>query len=307
MSLIPAWIPVTIAAALFQVWRTALQARLRGTLSPGGAGFVRYLYALPVDYALLAATLAALGAGLPSFGWGFTALCLVGGIAQIFGTNLLIMAFAHRNFVVGTAYAKTEAAQLVIVSVLLFGAHIPAIAIIGIMLAVAGVLALSLAGQSMAPRALLRASVQPAALCGLGSGFAFAITAIVLRNATLVLPPTTPILLKAMLVLALANTLQTLAQGSFMAIRSPAELRKTLLIWRRAAPIGVLSALGSGCWFIGFALTNVALVRGFGQIEILFTLAVGHFYLKERTKPGEITGLVMVGLGVIMIAAAGIG
>jgi drug/metabolite transporter (DMT)-like permease len=307
MSLIPAWIPVTIAAALFQVWRTALQARLRGTLTPGAAGFVRYLYALPIDYALLAITLLALGTALPPFGWDFAALCLIGGIAQIFGTNLLIMAFAHRNFVVGTAYAKTEAAQLVIVSVLIFGAHIPPIAIIGIMLAVTGVLALSFAGEAITPRALLRASVQPAALCGLGSGFAFAVTAIVLRNATLILPPTTPVLLKALLVLAVANTLQTLAQGSFMAIRTPAELRKTLSLWRRAAPIGALSAFGSGCWFIGFALTNVALVRGFGQIEILFTLAVGHFYLKERTKPGEITGLVMVGLGVVLIAAAGVG
>jgi drug/metabolite transporter (DMT)-like permease len=306
MSAIPIWIPVTIAAAVLQVWRTALQARLRGILTPAGAGFVRFLYALPIDYALLAIAVIALGATLPAFGWAFAALCLIGGIAQIFGTNLLIMAFAHRNFVVGTAYAKTEAAQLVIVSVLIFGAHIPTIAIVGIMLAVTGVLALSFAGEAMTPRALLRASVQPAALCGLGSGFAFAVTAIILRNATLILPATTPILLKALLVLVVANTLQTLAQGGYMAVRTRDELAKTLRLWRLVAPIGALSAIGSGCWFIGFALTNVALVRGFGQIEILFTLAVGHFYLKERTKRGEVVGLVMVGIGVILIAAAGI-
>ncbi|MGC9269304.1 EamA/RhaT family transporter [Acidiphilium sp.] len=306
MTIIPDWIPVTIAAALFQVWRTALQARLRGSLTPAGAGFVRYLYALPLDYVLLGVTLLALDATLPPFGWLFVALCLIGGIAQIIGTNLLIMAFAHRNFVVGTAYAKTEAAQLVLVSVVIFGAHIPLLAIIGIMLAVIGVLVLSLAGEAITPATLLRASMQPAALCGLGAGSAFAVTAIILRNATLILPTSTPTLLKAMLVLALANTLQTLAQGSFMAIRTPAELGKTLLLWRRAIPVGILSALGSGCWFIGFALTNVALVRGFGQIEILFTLAVGHFYLKERAKKSEITGLATVGLGIILIAAAGI-
>ncbi|MDD2876209.1 MAG: hypothetical protein PHT60_03165 [Acidiphilium sp.] len=184
MSLMPGWIPVTIAAALFQVWRTALQARLRGVLTPGGAGFLRYLYALPVDFLLLGVALVGFGDGVPMLGAGFVAYCLFGGIAQIFGTNLLIMAFAHRNFVVGTAYAKTEAAQLVIVSVVVFGTHIPLVAIIGIGFAVAGVLALSFAGESMTPRDLLRASIQPAALCGLGSGFSFAVTAILLRNAT---------------------------------------------------------------------------------------------------------------------------
>lgn len=304
---VPAWIPVTIAAAVFQVWRTALQARLRGVLTPAGAGFVRYIYALPVDYALLAAALAMTGRGVPAFGWGFVLLCLAGGIAQIFGTNLLIMAFGYRNFVVGTAYAKTEAAQLVIFSVLIFGAHLPVIAIIGIMLAVTGVLALSFADTALTLRDLLRSSVQPAALCGLGSGFAFAVTAILLRNATLALPGETPVLLKALLVLVVANSLQTLAQGGYMAWRTPAELATCLRLWRRAAPVGALSALGSGCWFAGFAMTNVALVRGFGQIEILFTLAVGHFYLKERTRRGESVGLVMVGLGVVLIAAGGMG
>ncbi len=43
-----------MAAAVFQVWRTALQARLRGALPPGAAGFVRYLYALPADFVFVA-------------------------------------------------------------------------------------------------------------------------------------------------------------------------------------------------------------------------------------------------------------
>jgi hypothetical protein len=50
---LPAWIPITVAAALFQAWRTALQANLRHDLSASGAAFVRYLYALPLDLLLL--------------------------------------------------------------------------------------------------------------------------------------------------------------------------------------------------------------------------------------------------------------
>jgi len=34
---IPAWIPITVAAAVFQVWRTALQARLHERVRTGEA------------------------------------------------------------------------------------------------------------------------------------------------------------------------------------------------------------------------------------------------------------------------------
>lgn len=307
MSAAAVWIPATIAAAFFQVWRTALQSKLRGVLSPGGAGFVRYVYALPIDILLLAGALLFFRAAVPGIGAAVFAYSLVGGIAQIFGTNLLIMAFGHRNFVVGTAYAKTEAAQLVLFSVVVLGAHIPSVAIVGIMLAVIGVLALSFAGKTVTVRDLWQGSIQPAALCGLGSGFSFAITAIMLRNAILSLDPHVPVLLKALTVLVLTNVLQTIVQAGYMAVRTPRELVQCFALWRRAAPVGVFSALGSACWFLGFATAEVALVRGLGQVEILFTLAVGHFYLKERTRRGEIAGLALVGIGVVLIAAAGIG
>ena len=303
--ILPDWVLVTTGAALFQVWRTALQARLRGVLPAGAAGFVRYIYALPIDGLLLVGALLLLGQHLPAIHLEFLTLCLIGGVGQIFGTVLLIRAFAYRSFVVGTAYAKTEAAQLVVISVLFQGAHLAPVAIAGIFLALAGVMALSLAGQVKSLAGLARASVQPAALCGLGAGTAFAITAVSLRAASLTLPRGVPIMLQAVLLLTMTNLLQTLIQGGYMAWRTPADLRASLRLWRLGAPIGVLSALGSALWFAGFALTNVALVRGFGQIEILFTLAVGHFFLRERTKRGEVAGLIMVSIGVVLIALGG--
>ena len=51
MILSPLWLPVTVAAALFQCWRTALQQRLRGHLSVNAAAVVRYLYGVPVGAA----------------------------------------------------------------------------------------------------------------------------------------------------------------------------------------------------------------------------------------------------------------
>ena len=42
------WIPITVAAALGQTWRTAMQQKLRGLLSVNGAGFVRFVYGVPI-------------------------------------------------------------------------------------------------------------------------------------------------------------------------------------------------------------------------------------------------------------------
>lgn len=303
---VPIWIPVTVAAAAFQVSRTALQARLRERLSASGAGFVRYLFALPLDALMLAAALWWIHIGMPALTADFLLLCLFGGLSQVVGTVLLIITFGLRNFVVGTAYAKTEAAQLVVISVVVFGVRLPPAAVAGIVLAVLGVLMLSFAGRRMNARQVLAASLQPAALCGLGAGLSFSITAVAMRHAIQSLPLETPVVLRVLLALLVTNALQTLTQGGYMAWRRRTDLVRCLLYWRQAAPVGALSALGSACWFAGFAMTNVALVRGLGQIEILFTFLVGHFFLRERVRRGEAFALVLVTLGVLMIAGADI-
>ena len=176
MVLSPLWLPVTLAAALFQCWRTALQQRLRGQLSVNGAAVVRYLYGVPVGAALLTLYLLAFGGGLPAPNAAFLMFCAAGGLAQILGTNLLIMAFGHRGFAVGTAYAKTEAVQGAVLALALLGERISPLAWFGIAVGVAGVLWLSLAGRDLSPRELLRATAQPAALCGLAAGTGFAST-----------------------------------------------------------------------------------------------------------------------------------
>lgn len=298
------WIPITLAGALFQVWRTALQSRLRAFLSANGAGFVRYVFALPVGLAAVLALDLATGLPLPAFGPRYLLFCAVGGLAQVVGTVLLIMAFGFRNFVVGTAYAKTEALQLAVLAWVIFGVGLAPLAWVGIALSVGGVLALSFAGTRLRGPDLARASLQPAALAGLGAGFAFAVTAVAIKAAIVALPGPS-LLLRALFTLVVTNAIQTLAQGAWLLWRDTAEFAACFRHWRQTARVGVLSALGSGCWFTAFALTQPALVRGLGQIEVLFTLAFSHFYLRENLKPADRTGLLLIGAGVLLIAVSG--
>lgn len=298
----PLWIAVTLSAALLQTWRTALQQKLRGQLSVNGAGVVRYLYGVPVGLLLLLAYAAATGAlgALPAPTLTFLAFAALGGLTQILGTNLLILSFGARGFAVGTAYAKTEAVQGAILALVLLGEHLSALSWLGIAIGVGGVLYLSLAGREMSPRGLLQATLQPAALYGLGAGTGFALTAVLIKAANQELAHPDPIL-RALVTLVVANVLQTVMQGGWLALKEPEQFRAVFRTWRDSLPVGALSACGSACWFAGFALAPVAMVRALGQTEILFTLLFSRFYLKETLKRAEVVGAMTVVAGVVLV------
>ena len=295
------WLPATLLAALFQAWRTAVQQRVRADLSVNAAGLVRYLYGLPVGLVLLGAYLTWRSAELPAIHAPFLAYCAAAGFAQIIGTNLLLMAFGYRNYVAGTAFAKTEAMQGALLAFLLLGELLSWLTIFGIAVGVVGVMIVAAGGQ----RLRLPDIIQPAALCGLGAGLGFTMTSIFVKSASLELE-TSDKLLAALLALVAVHTWQTLMQGSYVLWREREQLPRVIATWRTSGQVGLLAALGSACWFTGFATAPVALVRAVGQVEVILTLGFSRFYLKEARKPGEALGLILVGLGVVLALIGGL-
>ncbi|WP_219893966.1 EamA family transporter [Aquisediminimonas profunda] len=292
------WLPATLLAGLFQAWRTAVQQRVRAELSVNAAGLVRYLFGFPVGCLLLATYLFFSQASLPGHHDGFWVHAAMGGVAQILGTNLLILAFGFRNYVVGSAYAKTEAVQGAILAMILLGEHLSVLTWIGIGVGVVGVVVLSAGGQ----RPRLSDLAQPAALCGLGAGLLFALTSVFIKRATLVVE-TTDKVLAALVTLVAVLGLQALLQGAYVAVREREQLARIARSWRVSSQVGLLAAMGSACWFTGFATAPVALVRAVGQVEVIFTLAFGRYYLREPLARSELAGLLTVGMGVVLALA----
>lgn len=289
------WIPATLIGGLFQAWRTAVQQRMRAELSVNAAGLVRYLYGFPVGCLLLASYVIARQVTIPEHGADFWINAATGGLAQIVGTNLLIMAFGFRNYVVGTAFAKTEAVQGAILAMIMLGEYLSPLTWVGIAVGVAGVLVLSAGGQ----RFRLSQLAQPAALCGLGAGLLFALTAIFVKRATLSID-TPDKVLAALVTLVAVLGLQALIQGSYVMLRERDQFAPIFRSWRVSGQVGLLAAMGSACWFTGFALAPVALVRAVGQVEVIFTLGFGHYYLREPLARSELIGLLTVGSGVVL-------
>ncbi|WP_443030545.1 EamA family transporter [Sphingopyxis sp.] len=295
----PIWLPASLLGGLFQAWRTALQQRLRAELSVSGAGLVRYLYGLPFAFGLAGIWLWLQGAHLPPLGFAFLGLAAAGGMAQMAGTILLIMAFGHRGFVVGTAFSKTEAMQAALVTALLLDEHLPLLAWLGIVAGVTGVLMLALTGSGITVRQIWRALGQPAALCGLGAGSMFACAAIAIKLATAELA-NVDLVSSALVTLVVVMAIQSGLHLAWIIARDRPTLTSALRSWRTSTQVGLLSALGSACWYIGFAAAPAALVRIVGQVEVIFTIAFAHFYLREPIRWHEAVGLLLVVVGVIL-------
>jgi len=300
------WLPASLLAGLFQAWRTALQHRLRTELTVNGAGLVRYAYGAPVAIVLAAGYLAARGIAWPPLDAAYLGWAAAAGLAQILATNLLIMAFGHRNFVVGTAFSKTEVVQAAIFAWLVLGERLAGLVVAGIVAGVAGVLALALGGRQLSPRDIASALGQPAALCGLGAGALFALTGVLVKRATLHLAMS-DLVAGALVTLVVVLVLQTAMLGTYVAVREPATWRRIGATWRTSGQVGLLAALGSACWFTGFATAPVALVRVVGQVEVLFTLGFSRLMLREATRPHEVLGLLLVTAGVVLALAGSLG
>jgi drug/metabolite transporter (DMT)-like permease len=297
------WIPITIVAALLQCVRTALQQKLKALLSTNGANFVRYLYGAPVSLAMLGAILAT-GTILPIPGLKFLALISLAGLAQIVATSLLIYAFTLRNFTVGTAYSKTETVQTAIFATLLLAEPLSFWAWIGIGVSLFGVWVLSIRGDAKGLRNILFGWTQKSALVGIAAGGCFAVAAISIRAASLSLPEG-DFVVRAILSLAVMNSLQVIMLGVWLALRERDQLVRVILTWRSSAIVGLLSVFGSACWALAMTLENAAHVRALGQIELVFTYIASRWLLKEDPLWGEILGSALVVAGVVLLLLGG--
>ncbi len=298
--MIEIWIPITIAAAFLQNVRSALQKHLRGQLSVSGATFVRFSFGFPLAIAYLIGLMLLLDQPLPQPNARFVAFMASGGIAQILATALLVSLFAQRNFAVGTTYSKTETVQTAIFGIVILGDHLSTGATLGIMVSLAGVMAISLAKSETQLGAILGALTSRPALIGIASGSFFGISAVSYRAASLSLGGP-GFLMQAAFTLACVTVLQTAVMALYMRWREPGQISLTLASWRTAIWVGASGVAASACWFTAMTIQNAAYVRALGQIELLFTLAAAHFIFRERTTRLETIGITLTVAGILWL------
>jgi drug/metabolite transporter (DMT)-like permease len=281
------WVAFTLTASAAQTARNVMQRELTGALGALGASQVRFLFGLPFAILFFIGLRLATGVAAPSIGPAAAGFIVMGALAQIGGTALMLAAMRERSFVVVIAFTKTEAAQVALYALLFLG-ETPTFKLVGaIALATVGVFLMAGSGAEAA-----RAGWRPIAM-GLVSATFFAFAAVGFRGAvTRMETPSTAMAATTVLVAGLA--IQTAVLLVWLALFDRAGLKAILALWRASIVAGFMGALASQLWFVALALTDAARVRTLALVEVLFAQVASLKLFRERPSRREWLGMALI-------------
>lgn len=301
LALTTLWIPFTLAAAVAQTARNAMQRHLTASLGTVGATHVRFLYGAPFSLLFLAAVLAASGEAVPATKLDFFGFLFAGAFAQIFATALMLAAMGSANFSTAITYTKTEPVQVAVFGLVILGESLGAASAAAIIIATAGILLMSRPWRGRLGPGAVRA-----ALLGIAAGAFFAISATSFRGAILNLEVGS-FIVRAVTTLACALWLQAAAMTAYLLAVDRRTLFAIVRAWRWSLFAGFMGALASFFWFTAFSLTLTAHVRTLALVEVLFAYFVSGRIFAQRTERHELAGmaLVVAGVALLLLSIAG--
>ena len=275
-----------------QTFRNALQSKLSANISTSGVTLARFLLAPPIALMYLLLLYAFSNQIMPEFTVKFIVIVLVAAVMQIAATSLMVVLFKQKNFAVGAGLAKSEALVAGVLGTLFFGSQLSLFGWLGILIGGAAVLVLS-GGGSKSELSLKTLFI------GLACGSCFALTSLFVREASHLL--NVPFPHSAAWVLLWVLCIQTSMLVGYIAIKNP----HTFVALKNNAKItlatSTTSCLGSICWFSAMALHHVAYVKTLGQVEVLFTILIAIFWLKNKIPKHEIVGLLLIAAAAILV------
>jgi len=281
------WVAFTLTASAAQTARNVMQRELTGALGALGASQVRFLFGLPFAILFFIGLRLATGVAAPAIGSAAAGFIVMGALAQIGGTALMLAAMRERSFVVVIAFTKTEAAQVALYALLFLG-ETPTFKLVGaIALATVGVFLMAGSGAEAA-----RAGWRPIAM-GLVSATFFAFAAIGFRGAVTRME-TPSIAMAATTVLVVGLAVQTAVLLVWLALFDRAGLKAILALWRASIVAGFMGALASQLWFVALALTDAARVRTLALVEVLFAQVASLKLFRERPSRREWLGMALI-------------
>jgi drug/metabolite transporter (DMT)-like permease len=292
------WVLATLIAAAAQTARNAAQSGLTARIGTLGATQVRFLFGLP--FAILFLGLASLGTGdsVPTLTLASLGYAIMGALAQIGATALMLVTMKTRSFAVTTAWIKTEPVLVALIATVTIGDPLTWPKLLAIVVATAGVLILSTKPETA--RGMLT-DWRPTAT-GLLAGLLFGLAAIGFRGGIVNLPEGS-FLIRASTVLVVSLVIQTAVLVLWCLTFDRPALTASFGVWRASLLAGFLGAFASQFWFIGFSLTTAANVRTLALVEVLMALAVSAWVFRQPVSGRQIAGMGAVAAGVGMLLA----
>ena len=279
------WVFLTLSAVVLQTFRNALQSKLSANMSTSGVTLARFLFAPPIALIYLLLLYNFSHQAIPEFSLKFISLILLAAILQIVATSLMVILFKQKNFSVGAGLAKSEALVAAVLGVLFFGSQLSLFGWIGILIGAAAIFVLSGGGRK-GQLSLKTVSI------GLACGTCFALTSLFVRQASQLLD--VPFPHNAAWVLLWVLCIQTILLVSYIAIKNSSTFVALKNNAKMTLMTSVISCFGTICWFSAMSLQHVAYVKTLGQVEVLLTILLATFWLKNKVCKHEIIGLLLI-------------
>ena len=281
-------------AAFMQAWRNAFQKQLSTTVDVYGVTLARFIFALPLALIYISCLyhFQPLTESV-HFNLRFAIYVLIAALSQIAATALMVQLFKQKNYAIGVGLAKSEAVLAAIIAVVFLSDHLSLLGWFGV--AVGG-FAVFLMSKG---RDFSDFSVQT--LCiGIGSGLCFAITSLLVREASLELD-NLPFIHRAAWVLLMVIGTQCFLLLMYLGIFRRATL---WAMWQRIGltfRVSLCSFLASLGWFSAMSMQSVPIVKTLGQVEIIFSMLISAYFFKEKLARAEHLGILLVVIAAFLV------
>lgn len=289
------WLWFTLLASMLQVVRNSTSKQLSRSLKPYTISFVRFAYSLPLVVVYIVVLY---GCGYSSGTPDYPSLLiysLLGATLQTVGYCLLISLFQTRSFAVAINLTKTDTIFAYLLSLTFLSQRLSALKVLGVALAGSG----SIVASSGTLRTT-RGCKDRTLWIGLLSGLMFAATSVMVVKANGSYLGG-DILVNAAVTLLVSLLIQSAQLFLFVYLKDKEDLVRSLHHLWRDLLVGITSGLGSICWFTAFSLEHVALVKAVGEVEFLFSVAVGYLWFRETLNRVELLGITMTLVGVLLL------
>jgi len=292
------WALLTISAIFFQIIRNLEQKKLHKDLDVFTTSWSRFIVPFPFAIILVVST-------FNYYDYEFFNYILINALFQILGNIFLIKTIQTKNFGVGVAFSKTEIIQALIMGFLLYNFRFNFIEISAIFLAFIGIILLAKIDFKNF-KDFTKSLKNIATLYGILCGFCFGITSYNIQFASNYLIRDGFNSIKASTVVLLYTIF---FQNIFFIILKScqkklfSDVKKLFLIenYRRFLVTSLSSFIGSICWYGAYAIGNVIHVKTVGQLEIIASMIVSKFYLKEKNTIKENLGIILIISAILLI------
>lgn len=290
---------ITCIAAFANALRFMFQKQLKTAgLSTAGATFARFFFAAPFVVAIAMIYAKTTGQGFPTLPRQFWLYVIVGGTSQILATMCVVALFSLRNFAVGITFKKTEVLLSVFIGFIILCDGISLFALIAVFIGLGGVLLL--ADPPQAAGAWHHRIMNKAVLLGLTSGLFFGFSGVSYRGASLSIAEGDTFY-RAIVAMGFVVIFQFVTMLIWLRLREAGQISLVLRAWRGVSLVGLTSMVGTMCWFTAFTLQSAGYVNAVGQIELLFSIAIGTLVFGEKISAREWQGLMLLTVSIVML------